>query len=72
MPSFVSDIRPLFRDNDVDEMQFAFDLSQYADVKAHAEEIYDRLADGSMPCDGPWPETQVALFREWMDGGYAE
>ncbi len=70
MPGFASDIRPLFRDSDVDKMRFAFDLSQYDDVKENAQGIYQRLADGSMPCDGPWPEDRVTLFREWMDDGY--
>jgi hypothetical protein len=69
VPSFARDIRPLFRDKDVDEMQFAFDLSQYDDVKSHAAAIYDRLADGSMPCDGAWSEDRIALFRQWMDEG---
>ncbi len=70
MSGFASDIRPLFRDSDVDKMRFAFDLSQYDDVKENAQGIYQRLADGSMPCDGPWPEDRVTLFREWMDDGY--
>ena len=69
MPSFAQDIRPLFRDEDLEEMQFAFDLSQYDDVKSHAEAIYERLADGSMPCDGAWTEDRVALFRQWMEEG---
>ncbi len=72
MPSFAHDIRPLFRDKDVDEMQFAFDLSAYQDVRDNAEEIESRLAEGSMPCDGPWPADHVALFRQWMSEGYAE
>jgi hypothetical protein len=71
MPSFASDIRPLFRDEDVQEMGFAFDLSQYDDVKANADGIYERLADGSMPCDGPWPAERVAVFRQWVDEGYS-
>src|SRR5437667_122504 len=61
MPSFARDIRSLFRDSDISRMQFAFDLSQYDDVKANADGIYDRLSDGSMPCDGPWPADRVAL-----------
>jgi hypothetical protein len=69
VPSFATDIRPLFRDKDVDEMQFAFDLSQYEDVKDNAQGIYDRLADGSMPCDEPWPAERIALFRQWLDEG---
>lgn len=50
-------------------MTFAFDLSSYEDVRANAEQIYERLAEGSMPCDGRWPEQQVELFRSWVDGG---
>ncbi|MGB2954179.1 MAG: hypothetical protein WBB74_12430 [Gaiellaceae bacterium] len=69
MASFEQDIRPLFRPGDVDSMTFAFDLSSYEDVRANAEQIYERLAEGSMPCDGHWPEQQVELFRSWVDGG---
>jgi hypothetical protein len=69
MPSFASDIRPLFRDTDRDEMSFAFDLGDYEDVKANAEGIYERLADGSMPCDEPWPDDRIELFRRWIDEG---
>ena len=72
MPSFARDIRGLFRARDVNEMKFAFDLSQYADVTANAEAIYERLADGSMPCDGPWPADQLARFKQWMDEGHPE
>jgi hypothetical protein len=70
MPSFARDIRSTFRDSDVEEMLFAFDLSQYDDVKANAEAIYERLSEGSMPCDGPWPDEQIALIRQWIDEGY--
>jgi hypothetical protein len=41
-------------------MSFAFDLGSYEDVRANAEEIYERLADGSMPCDARWPGEEVA------------
>ena len=71
MPGFDRDIRPLFRDKDVDEMRFAFDLSVYDDVKDNAQGIYDRLMDGSMPCDGAWSSEQIALFRQWIDEGFA-
>ena len=69
MPGFAADIRPLFREKDIKRMAFAFDLRDCEDVKANAEGIYERLADGSMPCDGVWPAEQVALFRRWMDAG---
>lgn len=70
MANFARDIRPLFRDQDVEEMQFAFDLSEYDDVKANAEAILERLSDGSMPCDGAWSDEQIELFRQWMQEGY--
>ncbi len=70
---FGKDIRPLFRDSpDVDTMkQYRIDLSSYDDVKAKASGIYARLTDGTMPCDGPWPQERIALFKRWMDEGMA-
>lgn len=68
--SFASDIRPLFRDTDVDTMKnYGLDLSSYDEVKEKAAAIYGTLADGSMPCDEPWPKDRVALFKSWMDQG---
>ena len=65
--SFETDIRPLFRAEDADAMSWAFDLASYESVKEHAEDIYDRVADGSMPCDDPWPDEQVQRFRAWIE-----
>jgi hypothetical protein len=69
--SFANDIRLLFRDTpDVQSMKgMGLDLSSYDDVKAKASGIYSRLEDGSMPCDGAWPEERVRLFKRWMDEG---
>jgi hypothetical protein len=50
-------------------MQFAFDLWSYADVAQHAEAILERLRNGSMPCDGAWPEERVAVFARWITSG---
>jgi len=71
--SFAQDIRPLFRETDVEEMMdvAGFDLSRYEDVRDRAQDIYERLDEGSMPCDGAWPADQVARFKQWMDGGMA-
>ena|GEM_PF-1936263 len=63
--SFERDIRPLFRDDDAEAMSWAFDLVSYEDVKENAEAIYERLADGSMPCDEPWPETRKDAGPLW-------
>jgi hypothetical protein len=67
--TFASDIRPLFRESDRDAMRRAFDLWSYDDVVSHGSAIAAKLHDGTMPCDGPWPEGQVALFDRWMDQG---
>jgi hypothetical protein len=63
------DIRPLFREKDISSMSRAFDLGSYEDVRANAEKILERVADGSMPCDGAWPEDRVELFRGWVGAG---
>jgi hypothetical protein len=68
-PTFERDIRPLFRPMDVEEMSFAFDLSSFAEVRDNAEAIFERLADGTMPCDSPWPDEHRELFRAWMNAG---
>jgi NADPH-dependent 2,4-dienoyl-CoA reductase/sulfur reductase-like enzyme len=69
--SWEEDIRSLFREKDVSEMQDIadLDLSDYETVRDNAEAIYGRLDDGTMPCDGPWPEEQVRTFRRWVDQG---
>src|SRR5262249_7432041 len=67
--TYEQNIRRLFRERDVRSMSFAFDLSSYDDVRANAEAIYEKLAAGSMPCDGPWPAEDVQRFRTWIDDG---
>jgi hypothetical protein len=69
VPSYARDIQPLFRESDRESMDFAFDLWDYDDVRAHAEIILQRLSEGTMPCDGEWPDEQIATFRRWVDGG---
>jgi hypothetical protein len=65
-PGFAQDIQPLFREDDRENMNFAFDLWDYDDVRAHAESILERLEDGTMPCDSEWPPEQIELFRRWI------
>ncbi len=67
--SFARDIQPLFRETDRDSMTFAFDLWDYNDVSTYARDILERLGDGSMPCDGEWPEEQIVLFERWIEAG---
>jgi hypothetical protein len=70
--SFARDIRPLFREEDVESMSFAFDLSAYEDVRDNAREIHARLAEGTMPCDAPWEPQQVERFQAWIDAGTSQ
>ena len=63
------DIRTLFREKDVSEMSWAIDLTSYDDVRANAGKILERLSNGSMPCDGAWPEERIELFRGWVGAG---
>ena len=72
MPSFEQDIKPLFREYDRENMTYSFDLWKYEDVKEHADDILDRLEEGDMPCDAPWPDGQIATFRSWIDDGMKE
>ena len=67
--SFETDIKPMFREEDRDAMEFVFDLWKYDDVKENAELIYQRIEDGSMPCDREWAPEQLATLRQWIDAG---
>lgn len=70
--SFATDIRPLFREGDIDCMKsFGVELDDPAwmCVAANAKSVYDCVADGSMPPGEPWPAERVALFKAWMDAG---
>jgi len=69
--SFATDIRPLFRQQDVAAMKVAagFDLSSYDDVSQRADGIFARLKAGEMPCDRAWPPARVQLFSDWIGAG---
>jgi len=67
--SFARDIRTLFRTKDRDSMIAAFDLFEYADVAGNADAIVGSLRSGQMPCDGPWPASQVDKLQQWIDAG---
>ena len=44
-------------------------LWSYDDVSRHAEAILARLREGTMPCDGSWPQAQIGLFQRWTENG---
>jgi hypothetical protein len=76
--SFRSDILPLFTERDIRAMSKAFDLASYNDVKTHAAVIYDRIrgiGGAVMPPlpprgEGPWSQTRIDLFAQWIADGY--
>jgi hypothetical protein len=79
LPSFANDVRLLFKQVDIDHMQWFCDLANYDDVKAHAQEILNRLKGVGGPImppppakggEGPWSADNIALFQKWIDGGY--
>jgi hypothetical protein len=67
--SFERDIKPLFREGDRESMSWAFDLWSHDDVARESDTILSRLRDGSMPCDGVWPDERVVLFEDWVAAG---
>ena len=67
--SFSNDIKPLFREGDRESMIGFFDLWNHAEVVEHSDAIAERLRDGSMPCDGSWPDDQIELFDRWIEAG---
>jgi hypothetical protein len=68
-PSFAADVKPLFRERDHQAMRWAFDVWSYEDAKRHADAILERLSQGTMPCDAPWPPERIAVFRQWVEAG---
>jgi hypothetical protein len=76
--SFAKDIKPLFRTIDIQHMEpFGVLLDDYAhmsdatDNHTNAQGVYDQLFSQSMPPGGPfWTTAQLALFTNWMTGGY--
>jgi hypothetical protein len=38
-------------------------------VRQHAPEILERVRNGTMPCDGAWPEAWVETFDRWIAAG---
>ena len=72
MTSFATDVRPLFRDKDVQSMKSMFDLSRYQDVKDNADGILATVENGSMPCDQTWSPEQIATLQAWISEGFPE
>ncbi len=75
--SFNTDILPLFTSIDIEHMAHAgvpLDDYDYMNNPANASSVYEQVSSGGMPPEGsgeqPWPQDQVRLFKDWIDGGY--
>jgi len=75
-PNF-DEIKLLFRYIDQQAMLNIFDLYNYEDVKANAQDILQSLKDktennlpSGMPPDYAWSPQQIALFENWIKGGF--
>jgi hypothetical protein len=53
-------------------MKFAFNLASYRDVSTRADAILERVRNGTMPCDGAWPQERIAVFARWVASGKLE
>jgi len=82
--SFESDIRPLFRQIDIDHMNkhnvlhkhnvlldnYTY-MSDPSNDHGNAQAVEDSLANQSMPPGGPyWSNEQLILYRQWRSDGY--
>jgi hypothetical protein len=76
--SFAHDIKPLFRQIDIDHMKkFSVLLDDYtymADPSgdhANAQNVENSLTNRSMPPGGPfWSNQQLSLYKQWRTDGY--
>ena len=76
--SFSKDIRPMFREVDIDHMKVHGVLlddyrymSDAANNYRNAQAVQASLAGQTMPPGGPfWTEEQLALFDKWRNEGY--
>ena len=87
MPSWESNIKQMFRPQDVagmiskkvftapDSSSVATDLSKYDDVSNYADQILPCVQDGSMPPDDPWTMNHmdwITTFQDWIAAGKPE
>ena len=76
--SFAQNIRPLFRQIDIDHMKgYSVLLDDYVYMSdptgnyANAQSVQDSLTSKSMPPGGPyWSDQQLSLYKQWRSDGY--
>jgi hypothetical protein len=76
--SFAKDVKPMFRQIDIDHMNkgkvFLDNYTYMSDASndhGNAQSVEDTLANQSMPPGGPyWSNEQLTLYRQWRSDGY--
>ena len=80
--TFTTDVRPLFRAKDItcmtpggvrlDDPAWMCDHAGDATYPDHANanRVFAALSAGKMPPDGAWPAERLAIYRDWMTGGF--
>ena len=70
--SFADDVMPFLKQFQ-GPMMWRFDLTNYDQMKANAQIIYNRISDPNNPMPPPpYPPLsleQITTFKAWMDGG---
>lgn len=66
--SFADNISPYFQ-RYVGNMRWRFDLTDYEQVKANADQIYGRILNKTMPPPPfePFTEEFIASFKIWIN-----
>ena len=74
--SFERDIRPLFREIDIDHMGpmgVTLDSYDYMSDPSNAQSVYEYLTgdqEPRMPIGGPyWSQEQLELYSRWLEAG---
>ena len=63
--SYTADIRPLFREGDIECMKPAgvhLDDAAWMSVPANAQHVLHAVSSAKMPPDAPWPKERVAAL----------
>ncbi|MGK7875958.1 MAG: ferritin-like domain-containing protein [Xenococcaceae cyanobacterium] len=68
---YAADIRPLFRDFDVETLKQLddVDLDNLVSVRANVEALQQRLESGTLPYDASWSPDRIDLFCRWVESG---
>ena len=70
IPTYTQDIQKFFRFKDINSMRpRGVELGSYEGLKANANKIYKAVSTKHMPCDGPWDDYKIMIFKRWIDVG---